>query len=578
MTRQAIVGAVAGVAIAVGLFTVHIVRAGPEYSFSGSSVGGTAATLVTGWSLVAAGLAFSARPRPSRFGLLLVGAGLTWFLLEWPSPASDSALAFTLGLCLYAVCPALVGYAVLAFPGGRLRSTAELIAVVLSAAGAVLVLGLLRALLFDPRAQGCKCPRNLVLVADNGRAASDLARTGVYLGIAWSGALAVLCAVRLRKASRSGWGPSVPVFAAGAAYLTCVCATFIASRSRGFLWNGTVERRLWLGEAVVLIAMAASLGWSVVRVPRARAAVARLVVELDRSLPPGSLRDILADTVGDPELALGYPVGEAGALLDARGRPMRIPEHLERTNLVRAGETVAVLGHTPALLDDPHLTAEVTAAARLALENERLQAALAARIQELRDSRSRIVAAGDLERKGLERNLHDGAQQRLVTLSLSLRLLRGQLAAGAASHALTALEQAEGDLERAVADLRELAHGIFPAVLADGGLAVAVHALAEEGRIPVAIGALPDERFPPAVETAAYAVVAEAARTAAGPMRVSARSNDGTLVVDIEEEQGSNRIDRMTLEDRLGALDGTLRVDHATNGRVTIHAELPCES
>ena len=575
--RPAIVVAFAGAGIAAGVLTVHIVRAAPEYSFAGASTGGAVVLLVTGWALIAAGLAFTTRRRPSRFGPLLIGAGFAWFLMQWNSPSAGSALGFTIGLCLYAACPALVGHAVLTYPGGSLRSKLERIAVLFAYVGAVLVLGVLPALLSDPRARGCACPRNLVLVSDRSREASDLTRVGLYLGITWAFALALLAFARLIRATRAGWGPSWPVFAAGAIYLGLVGATFVLSIPRGILWNGTLERRLWIGEAGALVGMAAALGWSVLRVPQARSAVARLVVDLGQSSAPGGLGDILSAIVDDPELVIAYPVGEAGGLVDARGHHATIGGYLERTNLVRDGDTIAVLAHAPGVLDDRHLVDELIAAARLALENERLQAAVAVRIEQLRASRARIVAAGDTERKRLERDLHDGAQQRLVALSLSLRLLQQRLADGTEPSALAKLDEAEANLERAISELRELAHGIFPAVLADGGLAVAVEALAEDGPIPITLGRLPGGRFPPAVETAAYSVVAEVVRTADGPLHVRGARHGTMLVVEIEERGGS-ALDLVPLEDRVGALDGSLRVEHRTDGRVTIRAELPCES
>jgi signal transduction histidine kinase len=578
MARQAVVVAVAGVALAAGLFTVHVVRVAPDFSFSGASPGGAIVLLVTGWALVAAGLTFSARPGGSRFGRLLVGAGIAWFLLEWTNPQIGSAVAFTIGLCLYSACPALVGHAVLSYPGGRLASRLERVAVVAAYAGAVLLLGLLPALVYDPRAEGCSvCPRNLLLVRDHAEAFGDLRRAGLYAGVVWAITLAALALVKLVDATRAGWGPSSPVFAAGAAYLGLVAATFAASLGRGLLWNGTLERRLWIGEAVALVGMVAALGWGLLRVRRARTTVARLVVELGKSPPPGGLRDILAGIVGDPDLTVAYPVGESGGLVDAHGRAVETRAHAELTSLVRDGRRVAVLAHEPGLLKDEQLAEEVTAAARLALENERLQAEVAVRIEELRTSRSRIVAAGDAERIRLERNLHDGAQQRLVALSLSLRLLRSQLARDADPRALEALDAADAELDEAIRQLRELAHGIFPSVLADGGLSVAVHALAEDGPVPMTVQDLPDGRFPPTVETAGYAVVAEAARTATQGIVVRGRRDGDALVLEIETDDVRD-LDRQTLEDRLGAIDGRLRVAHRARGGVTIRAELPCES
>ena len=441
--------------------------------------------------------------------------------------------------------------------------------------GGVLVLGPLRALLFDPASQGCgQCPRNLVLLSGHGDAATTVRRTGVYLGVVWALAL---CLLALDRLVRARWRPGWPVLAAGAVYSALVATTFAASTGRGLLWNGTLERHLWLGEAAGLVAVAAAVSWSRISSRRARSTVARLVVELAQSPPPGGLRDVLASIVGDPELVLAYPVGNSGRLVDAYGRAVDPSGRPAQTSVVCDGRRVAVLGHAPGLLDDQELLEHVAAAARLALENERLQAEAHARLEELRASRSRIVSTGDAERKRLERDLHDGAQQRLVALALSLRLLRSQI--GTDEHAAEArLAEADAELDRAIAELRELAHGIFPAVLADGGLAVAVRALAEEGPVPISASQLPQGRFAAPVEAAAYTVVAEAARAATTGLLVRGSEHDGVLVVEVETANGDEALDRVSLEDRLGALDGRLSVKREEDGRVRIRAELPCGS
>jgi len=577
MQRQAIAVAVAGAAIAAGVFTVHVVRSAPEFSYSGATTVRIAALLLTGWALVAAGLAFAGRrPRVAR---LLVASGLAWFLLEWKSPTVGSPLAFTLGLCLYAACPAVVGHAVLAYPSGRLASRLERVAVGAAYVGAALVLGLLPALAFDPRTEGCsQCATNLVAVADRANAVDQLRRVGVHLGAAWALALAVLALARLLAATWAGRRPGRAVYAAGAAYLGLVTATFVASFHRGFYWEGGVERDLWIAEAAALLFLVAGIGWDRLRIRRARSTVAQLVIDLSSSPPPGGLRDLLAGMVGDPDLQLAYQLGRAGRLVDSEGRVVEIPTERSRTTLVSDGRPVAVLAHAPGLLQDPQLVEEVTAAARLALENERLNAERAARIEELRASRVRIVAAGDAERKRIERDLHDGAQQRLVALSLSLRLLRQQLSPASHPAAVKELDDADAELDRAVSELRELAHGIFPAVLADGGFAAAVRALAEDGSVQLRAAGLPQGRFPPTVEAAAYSVVAEAARSTAGPLVVRAEPRGGALVVEVEAADVRNGLDRVALEDRLGALDGRLSLEHAGDGRVTIRAELPCVS
>jgi len=556
---------IAALGLALGAFSLRVARDHSGYWFAGDSAVGAVALLGAGWAILACGLAVCLRGvRPA--GLLLVATGLAWFLPEWNNPGVRSALAFTMGLCLYAACPPLAAHALFAYPRGKLASPTERAGVAISYVGGVLVLGVLPALFFDPRAEGCgACPPNLVLVADRAELADDLTHVGVYLGLGWAVALVTLGAVRLARGSAA----NRPVMAAGVAYLGCVAATFALSLDRGAISNGTAERRLWLGEAAALVAVALAIAWSWLRGRRARSAVARLVVDLAQSPPPGGLRDALAGIVGDPGLVLVYPVAP-GRLVDARGIPAKPAPGQQRTSLIRERNVVAVLGHAPGLLDDEQLVDEVTAASRLALENERLQAEVRARVEELRASRARIVEAGDAERKRLERDLHDGAQQRLVGLALSLRLLCSRLA-------IPELERAEAELRLAVEELRELAHGIFPAVLVDEGFAAAVEALAEDTRVLVHIEGLPEGRLPAAVETAAYTVVAAGADAARSRLVVGATVTEGVLAVDLETD-AIEGLDTVGLEDRLGALDGRLAVGPGADGRSWIHAELPCAS
>jgi signal transduction histidine kinase len=235
---------------------------------------------------------------------------------------------------------------------------------------------------------------------------------------------------------------------------------------------------------------------------------------------------------------------------------------------------VALLSHRPGLLTEPAL-AEVAAAARLVLENERLQAETLSQLEDLHASRRRIIQAGDAARRRLGRDLHDGAQQRLVTLALALRLAAARLGPGLDAAQAQRVNQAEAELRAALADLRELAQGIFPAMLAEEGLAAAIEALAEA--VPLAITALPGERFGASVEAAAYFVVAETVgQNAAAVLRVSAGRRDGRLVVEVEGDSGPGSI--TDLEDRVGALGGSVMTVREPDGRTMIRAEIPCES
>ncbi len=558
----------------LGAVSLAIARDDPAFSFAGGSLGGAVALLGAGSVLLACGLVSWQRRPGNAVGPLLAAAGCAWFLAEWDNPGVGSAAVFTIGLVLYAACTPLAAWAMLAYPSGRLASWGERLSVAVALVGALLVLGLLPALFFDPAARGCaQCPANLLLVSDEPDLFDGLNRVGVQLGLAWSLLLVVVVGWRTARSSSARRRVVAPVVLAGSIYLGLIAASFAANLDRGFLGSSALERRLWFAQAAALAGLALAVAWGWLRARRTRSSLARLVVELGESAPAGGLREALARTLADPDLELAYPVGE-GRYADANGSAVDLApvEGRAATPLVRDGRPVAVLLHRIDLLDNPELVEEVASAGRLALENERLQAEARAQLEDLRSSRARIIEAGDAERRRLERDLHDGAQQRLVGLSLALRLLRGQLGAEQDQQLGALLDEAEVELRRAVAELRELAHGIHPAVLSDEGLAAAIEALAEGAQAPLRIATVPDERFPPAVETAAYLVVAEAAKV--GAARVSATWRDGALVVDVETEAEPGQL--VELEDRVGALDGKLAVERAPGGGVRIRAEIPC--
>jgi signal transduction histidine kinase len=313
-----------------------------------------------------------------------------------------------------------------------------------------------------------------------------------------------------------------------------------------------------------------------VRARRARSAVARLVVEVAGSPPPGGLRDALAGLLGDSSLKVLYELAD-GRLVDGRGRPSVTTAEQAVTRLIRRGETVALVTHRPGLLDDPQLAGEITGAARLALDHERLQAEAAAQLEDLRSSSARLVEAGDAERRRLERDLHDGAQQRLISLALSLRLtaLRSEGESGSRQR----LDEAEAQVKAALDDLREIAHGLYPNALADEGLAAALETLAEAHPIRITLGSLPGGRFDPPVESAAYFVVAETLNRSyqSRLATVHATQTNGRLVVDIETD-AQPPLDLTDLEDRVGTLSGQLVVERLRTGGTRIHAEVPCAS
>jgi signal transduction histidine kinase len=219
----------------------------------------------------------------------------------------------------------------------------------------------------------------------------------------------------------------------------------------------------------------------------------------------------------------------------------------------------------------------------VAEENVRLDAELQARLDDLRESRARIVQAGDDARRRLERDLHDGAQQRLVGLALDLRLAREELEDDP-NAAAAMLDDASAELARATEELRELARGIHPAVLSDRGLSAAVESLADRAPLPIEIDASVDGRLPEAVEAAAYFVVAEALtnvvrHSGANRAEIGIRRNNGRLLVEVSDD-GAGGADRTGsglrgLEDRVAALDGSLQVVDPAAGGTIVRADIP---
>jgi signal transduction histidine kinase len=318
-------------------------------------------------------------------------------------------------------------------------------------------------------------------------------------------------------------------------------------------------------------------------------AVGELIEALGQSAyDQRSLRDMLAAALADPSLSLAYWIGARSRYVDASGALVELPKPGSgrvATPVEREGRRVAVIIHDEALAEDPGLVRAVGAAAALALENERLTAELRARVEDLRASRARIVQAGDEERRRLERDLHDGAQQRLVALALNLKLARSSLDSDP-DGARELLDDSIGELTEATTELRELARGIHPAILTDRGLDAAVMALANRASLPVEFGELTQERLPAPVESTAYFVVAESLTNVARYSRAShatveIRHDNGRIVVEVRDD-GVGGADPARgsglrgLADRVGAVDGRIAVESPPGAGTTVHVEIPC--
>ena len=546
------------------------------------------ATVVVGLSFMLAGLIAWYHRRANRVGPLMVAAGLALLLRQLRY--SDDALAFTLFFFLGELGYALVAHSALAYPSGRVRAGAERWLVRIGYA-TVLAFPLGILLLHDKRdplpQYGPLSRTSEVLLVRSADAVEALhkAYVVVFFGVLASAFIALLLR-RFFQAPPRSRRILLPLLLAAVAFaLRAVFEVVFTFVDRPFAYN-----YLFWWQVVAAMALPVALLAGLLRARLARATVGDLVVSLERTSPDG-LRDALAHGLGDPTLEVAFWLPERSAFVDAAGVPVTLPQDDARravTYVEHGGEPLAALIHDPSLKDEPELVQAAAAATRLALANARLSAEVRAQLTTVKQSRQRIVAAADAERQRIERDIHDGAQQRLVALALELRSAQRTLGTGHDPEVERLLDAAVGELQTAVEELRELARGVHPAILAEGGLAAALESLVARSPVAVSLGAMPEGRLPPEVEAAAYFVACEALtnvakHAGATHATITAERRNGRLVVEVGDDGvgGAQSVDGhglRGLSDRVEALGGTLRIESPPSGGTRIVGEIPCAS
>ena len=542
--------------------------------------------VMIGWTATAAGLVALGRRQARRMGWLLIAFGLAILVRPWQY--SEDQLVFTIGFAFGSLIYPLFAHVALAYPSGYVRDRYERL--LLQVGYPIVVVIQLATLLVHEAGTRLTYaplgPDSAILVWRNAELARALEKLfAIVVFGALTACFVVLVARKLVRATPRGRRVLAPVL------LAAVVASLRSLYEFLDTFLDTVPafaEHLYWWQVVGQIALPVAFLVGMLNSRLATAHVADLVRELDR-VPTSDLRGALAAAVGDPSLEIALWLPDRGTYADVDGRPIELPADGPRravTRIAHEGQPIAALIHDSSLRDDPELIDSAAAAARLALENARLQAEVKAQLAQVEESRARIVAAGDEQRRRIERDIHDGAQQRLVALALELRAAQRRLGDDLQPGVDDVLADAVAELQLAVGELRELARGVHPAILTEEGLSAALESLADRTPIKVTLAAAPTGRLPPEIEGAAYFVVCEAlANTVkhadATSVTISAVSRNGSLVVEVSDD-GVGGADIATgtglrgLADRVEAHGGSLQVESVPGHGTRVIGELPC--
>jgi signal transduction histidine kinase len=550
--------------------------------------------------IVAASLAFTStgllvwHQRPAApIGPLLWIVGMAWLIPQWRY--SSDSIMWTLGTWLLPTFhQAALTHVVFAYPSGVIRSRAERWVVVVSYVTATVGALLVAAFARDPASLGFPgFPRNVLLVNPDGEIWRALISLKTTLELVLAIAILALVARRWQRSSGLGRRRLGPFLLGGGLAAISFSAGYTAVGIRSPFLSGIpldYDVIRWPIAALYLVVPVA-IGWGVLRERLDRAGVADLVstaAEEGRGL--AALQTALRSALRDRSLELLIWDSNRGELVRLDGTAGRIPDHDDRriaTRIERDGRVLGMVVHDRALIEDDALMGAVMASVRLVLDNQRLLADLGSQLEEVMASRGRIADAASAERQRIERNLHDGAQQQLVALSLLLSLA----ADGAASHGderlIAQLDSARKLAGDTLADVRSLAHGIHPAVLTEEGLGAAIEMLVRTSPVPVEVAGDFDEPLPDATKAAIYYVVAEALTNVtkyaeASRVKVRIAKSPTAISVDVEDDgvggatlTGGSGL--QGLADRVEALGGSFEIHSPRGGGTRLHAILPCE-
>ena len=549
--------------LVLGVLTLVTLRGSPQFSLAASVPGGAAVLVTATWlCLLAAAAQLWRGSRPRKAAVLLGLAGLSWLVPEWDSPYAAPPL-YASALLLASATPVLVLHAGLATRDSRLGGVAGRVTVLSGYVVCLGLLGLAPALVLDPVAMGCNnCPGNPWLVRDDAALLAQLERVGGLTLAVWLCIAAGLLA--RRTLDRSGRSKHAAVQLPALGFLVVLAMLKIAHLGWGITPRSSLAGVLWFAASLFLAGTALGALWLLLVRHRARRSLGRILIDLGRGQQPGLLRDAFAERLGDPTLELLYRKAD-GTLVDALGRPFRPATTCDcRCTALQHGGTPLGLLVQSAITSSPSgELEELVNSTHLGLEHEGLAARALSEERDLRESGIRLLSARDNERRRLERDLHDGAQQRLLGMALGLQLLTRSCPG---PHVEAALHQ----LALAIEEVRAMAQGLSPPVLVDAGLPAALQSLAEIRDLHISAGHL--GRLDTAVETTAYQLVEVASRKA--PARVTLAWQDQRLRMRLAIL--GDLSDLTPAADRVVTLGGRIAVRH-DSGTTAVEVDLPVE-
>ncbi len=528
-----------------------------------------------GGSFIACGLIAWQRRPDSRTGALMTLTGFLYLGTQLLAEI-DRPLAYTLAEAIANAWIAPFGALVLSFPSGRLSKPLDRGLIAAWAFGTVVWQVVW--LLFLPFPDGRE---NVIMLWSEPGAADAIDTVQRTFNSTVGLAVGLVALARWLRAAPALRRLLLPMLAGAVAILVLVAQAYYR------LFTGEFMRPTQEITALVLVSVPLAFLLGILREQMARAGVADLVVALQQAPDASRLGELLATTLHDPSLRLVYWLPGFETYVDGEGKPAELPaadSGWVATPVEHDGTRVAALIHDGALTYDPELLEVVCATVDVALERGRLQQELHSRVEELASSRARLVEAGDEARRQIERDLHDGAQQRLVSLAIALRMTEDRIKDDPET-AATLVAAARQEVSASLEELRELARGIHPAVL-EHGLDTALESLAGRSRTPVRLLVEIEGRLPRQVELAAYFVACEGlanvgkyARASGATIRLSRQGDLAVLEVADDGVGGADRSRGSGLRgltDRVEAVGGALRVSSPPGGGTVLRAELPC--